>query len=204
LLALTGWDFSVCASSISEDAQPGESPDALARRLAQSKAKAAREGCPPDAVTLAADTLVVHQQEIMGKPITTQDAVLMLQRLRGRNHQVITAVSLELGSGGSELEVCITSVPMRSYSDEEIENYVEGGSPFDKAGSYGIQDSAFQPVNREQFSGCFANVMGLPLCHLVRAMRRRGYEPAQDVPGGCMQFTGYDCTIYSSILRGEL
>ena len=204
LLSLTGWDFSVCAASIPEEVEPGESPAALAKRLAVSKAQVAREGCPPGALTLAADTLVVHQREVMGKPVDADDAILMLRRLRGLNHQVITAVALDYGDGEHEIELCDTDVPMRPYSDEEIEKYVEGGSPLDKAGAYGIQDSPFRPVDSARFLGCFANVMGLPLCHLVRAMRRRGYAPSEDVPGNCMQFTGYDCTIYSSILRGDV
>jgi MAF protein len=203
LLSLTGWDFTVCAASIPEEAKPGESPDGLAKRLAVTKAQAARKGCPSGTLTLAADTLVVHQQEVMGKPVDADEALLMLRQLRGLTHQVITAVALDLGDGDREIELCDTDVPMRLYSDGEIEIYVEGGSPFDKAGAYGIQDSSFRPVDSARFSGCFANVMGLPLCHLVRAMRRRGYATSEDVPGNCMQFTGYDCTIYSSILRSD-
>lgn len=203
LLDLTGWVFSVCSSSVPETPHPGEKPREVARRLALSKAQAARATCPPDTVTLAADTMVVHQQDILGKPADDDEAVSMLQRMRGQSHSVITAVVLDTGGEAAVQELCETSVPMREYHQDEIAEYIRGGSPFDKAGAYGIQDPDFHPVEIQNFSGCFANVMGLPLCHVVRAFRRLGYEPPEDVPQRCIQFTGYDCTIYQTILRSD-
>ena len=204
LLNLTGWAFLVCSSSVSETPLVGETPVQVARRLALSKAQAARAMCSDVAVTLAADTMVVHQQEILGKPDDVDAAVSMLQRLRGQSHSVITAVALDTGEHAPDVELCETSVPMREYRQEEIVQYIRGGSPFDKAGAYGIQDPDFHPVELQSFSGCFANVMGLPLCHVVRAFRKLGYEPPEDVPKRCKQFTGYDCTIYPTILRRPL
>jgi MAF protein len=204
LLNLTGWAFSVCSSQIPETPHAGETPDEVARRLAVSKAQAARATCPEMAVTLAADTMVVHQQKILGKPVDVDDAVSMLQGLQGQNHKVITAVALDMGDETPRLDLCETLVPMREYRQDEIEEYIQGGSPFDKAGAYGIQDPEFHPVDMPKFTGCFANVMGLPLCHLVRTFRKLGYEPPEDVPHRCKQFTGYDCTIYPTILRSAL
>ncbi|TFH36676.1 MAG: septum formation protein Maf [Anaerolineales bacterium] len=204
LFALTGWVFSVCSSPVSETPQSGEAPQDVARRLALSKARAARATCPPDTLTLGADTMVVHQREILGKPACVEEAVAMLERLRGQNHSVITAVAFHHAGAAPLVELCETQVPMRAYHHAEIEEYVRGGSPLDKAGAYGIQDPDFHPVDIDGFSGCFANVMGLPLCHVVRAFRQLGYEPPEDVPQRCIRFTGYDCTIYPTILRGDL
>lgn len=203
LLGLTGWSFSVCSSPVFESATPGEEPEALATRLASSKAQAARQACPDSDVIFAADTLVINKKEILGKPADEAEAIQMLKELRGIVHDVITAIAFDTRDHTTITTLCTSRVPMRDYRDDEIMAYVEGGSPLDKAGAYGIQDSAFHPVDRENFDGCFANVMGLPLCHLVRAMQQLGYEPPGDVPDGCMHFTQYDCTIYPTILRGD-
>jgi MAF protein len=204
LMGLTGWCFSVCSSPVPEAPRLGEEPKELAARLALSKANAARDACPDIAVILAADTMVIHNGVILGKPANAAEALSMLQDLRGLEHEVITAIAL-LDKGQTSLTaLCESRVPMREYDEGEIQVYVEGGSPLDKAGAYGIQDPDFHPVDIENFSDCFANVMGLPLCHLVRAMKQLGYVVLNDVPERCMQFTGYDCTIYPTILRGDL
>jgi septum formation protein len=204
LLALTGWEFRVCSSTVSETPFPGEAPPELAQRLARSKAKAARATCPTTDVTVGADTIVVDRQEIMGKPEDRAEAAAMLQRLRGRGHSVITAVALDTGAEAPLVELCESRVPMRDYDQEQIVAYVLGGSPLDKAGAYGIQDPDLHPVDLNSFEDCYANVMGLPLCHLVRAFSQLGYEPPEDVPQRCKQFTGYDCTVYPTILRSGL
>jgi septum formation protein len=204
LLELTGWAFSVCSSSVSEVRRPEEEPRELAKRLALLKAMVARVDYSEDVITLAADTMVVHGKDILGKPADVDQAVSMLEQLRAQEHLVLTAVVLDPGKQAPQVELCETLVPMRDYHPDEVAAYIAGGSPFDKAGAYGIQDPDFHPVDHKRFAGCYANVMGLPLCHLVRAFRRLGYEPPEDVPQRCKQFTGYDCTIYSNILRGVL
>jgi predicted house-cleaning NTP pyrophosphatase (Maf/HAM1 superfamily) len=90
---------------------------------------------------------------------------------------------------------------MRNYSDAEIEAYVQTGDPLDKAGAYAIQHPRFQPV--ERMEGCFASVMGLPMCHLVRVMRQFGLAPAADVPAECQASLAYQCPVFPAILRGE-
>jgi MAF protein len=204
LMELTGWSFSVCSSPVPEAQVLGEGPKELAARLALSKANAARDTCPDIAVLFAADTMVIHNGAILGKPANAAEAVSMLQDLRGLQHDVITAIALLVKDHTPLTTLCESRVPMREYHKDEIRVYVEGGSPLDKAGAYGIQDPDFHPVDIENFFDCFANVMGLPLCHLVRAMKQLGHEAPNDVPERCMQFTGYDCTIYPTILRGDL
>jgi predicted house-cleaning NTP pyrophosphatase (Maf/HAM1 superfamily) len=90
---------------------------------------------------------------------------------------------------------------MRDYSDEELEAYVQTGDPLDKAGAYGIQHAGFHPV--ERLEGCFASVMGLPLCHLVRTLRQLDVAPNADVPGECQATLNYQCPISRQVLRGD-
>lgn len=176
----------------------------LAGELARAKAAAAVANGRHDFV-LAADTVVIDGEQILGKPEDEADAYQMLRRLRGRSHQVVTAIAIRhLASGRMSLTACLTDVPMRVYSEEELHRYVRSGSPLDKAGAYGIQDAFFAPVDEAAFQGCYANVMGLPLCHLTRALRAYGCEPPQDVPAACARETGYDCPVYGSILRGDV
>ena len=202
LLALTGWEFMVNAPDVDESLLPqGESPADYVLRLAETKARALPAG--PDQIVLAADTTVVAGQDILGKPQDHDEAFAMLRRLGGRTHQVYTGVALLRQSDGLLLkELSVTDVPMRDYSDEEIEAYIQTGDPLDKAGAYGIQHSQFQPV--AHMEGCFASVMGLPLCHVARMMRRLGLSPNADVPVSCQRYLEYDCPVYEKILNGEM
>jgi len=127
----------------------------------------------------------------------------MLRRLRGRTHQVYTAIAvLDPVSSRLLTGLCGSQVPMREYSDDEIEAYIASGDPLDKAGAYAIQNSAFQPVS--DFRGCFANVMGLPLCHLTRTLKEFDIAPRQDVARACQTALQYECAIYPAVLRGEI
>jgi MAF protein len=201
LSALGGWELSVRSSEVDETAHAGESGRELTRRLARMKV-----GTAPSLdgeVVLAADTIVVHQGELIGKPGDADEARLMLERLRGRSHLVVTSIALQTAEGTVVQDPCESTVTMRRYSDEEIERYLEAGGADGKAGAYGIQDGRFDPVDRAAFRDCFANVMGLPLCHVVRSLRRLGVEPMADVPAACKAHTGYDCRVHDSILAGE-
>jgi MAF protein len=203
LLRLTGWDFEPCPVELDESAAPNEPAADLARRLASAKAEAALRVRPEARFLLAADTLVVHQDRVLGKPQDEQDAHRMLMELSGNDHLVISALVLK-GTGGEQAETCETTVPMRDYTASQVASYVQTGSPLDKAGAYGIQDRDFNPVEVDRMGGCFANVMGLPLCHLLSAMRRLGEDSPRDVPLACQSFTRYDCQVYGEILRGEM
>jgi septum formation protein len=202
LLALTGWKVIVKPVAVDEAPQPGESAEAIARRLALAKLRAAALNKDKNELILAADTIVVDGDRLLGKPTDSKDAERMLISLRGRSHSVHTAIALtKMCSGCEEIDICKTMVPMRDYSNKEIEAYIASGEPLDKAGSYGIQDEGFHPVEVERFNDCYANVMGLPLCHVVRAMYRLGYPLSVDVPEACQEFTGYTCTVHHAILR---
>lgn len=202
LLSLTGWDFQIRPAQVDESPLPGETGDRYVLRLSESKARAVASQSSEAQLVVAADTTVVDHGEILGKPRDARQAVIMLERLRGRIHQVYTAVSaLDLQADVLLTDLCCTDVPMRDYRDEEIHTYVSSGDPLDKAGAYAIQHAGFHPV--EGLRGCFANVMGLPLCHLTRTLRKFGIQPAQDVPQTCQAYLDYACPVYGAILIGK-
>jgi MAF protein len=201
LLALGGWAFEVAPADVDETPRPGEAPGGYVRRLAEDKARAAAGLRPEADAVIAADTTVVQGGEILGKPADAAEAEAMLRRLRGRDHQVLTAIAvLRLSDGRLESDLAATSVPMRDYSDEEMAAYIASGDPFDKAGAYAIQHPGFDPA--PDIGGCYANVVGLPLCHLTRTLARLGFAPRADVPAACQHELEYDCPVYRQILEG--
>ncbi len=165
LLAGLGLTFTVDAADVDETPLPGEAPDALVCRLCRAKAQAVAVRYPA-AVVLAADTLVALDGALLGKPVDAAEAVAMLRALRGRAHQVYTAVCVAT-NGALTARLSTSDVTMRPYSDAEIAAYVATGDPLDKAGAYAIQYPAFSPV--ASWDGCYAGIMGLPL-RLVRAL----------------------------------
>jgi MAF protein len=197
LIALTGLSFVVSAANVDESQLANETPADYVLRLAETKARAIQADA--DQLVLAADTTVVDGMDILGKPADDVEAVAMLTRLRGHAHQVYTGVALLRVSDGLLLkDLCVTDVPMRAYSDEEIRAYVATGDPLDKAGAYAIQHPEFRPV--ASMDGCYASVMGLPLCHVVRMLRKMGINTTSDVPAGCQQLLEYRCPVYEHIL----
>ena len=211
LLALGGWKFTVQPAEVDESQHPGETPSGYVLRLAKSKARACaashwnsrRMPADEDRIFLAADTaVVVDGNAILGKPRDTSQAVEMLRRLRSRTHQVYTGIAVtRVSEGNLCTDLCVTDVPMRIYSDEEIETYVASGDPLDKAGAYAIQHSRFHPV--ETISGCYASVMGLPLCHLTRTLRHFNIFPKTNLSADCQSSLEYICSISAAVLRGE-
>lgn len=141
----------------------------LVGALNVAAAKAGRAGeILADEVLVAADTLVVADGRVLGKPADPPEAVRMLRGLRERAHAVLTGVALRRGDGRAWGGVVSTSVVMRGYTDAEIAVYVARGEPFDKAGGYAVQDTAFRPV--ERLDGCYLNVVGLPLCAVAAGL----------------------------------
>lgn len=202
MITWTGWTFSVQPADIDESQLPGESPAAYVERLALSKAREVAGQAGEGQFVLAADTIVADGAALLGKPASAEEARQMLRCLRGRVHQVYTALALlDPASGRLETDLCVTRVPMRDYSDSEIEAYIASTDPLDKAGAYAIQHAGFHPV--ENFSGCYASVMGLPLCHLQRTARRMGIEPSSDIHVVCQKNLKYTCPIFAAVLRGE-
>jgi septum formation protein len=196
LLSLTGWLFAVSAADVDESQYANESPADYVLRLAETKARAVHADA--DQIVLAADTTVVDGTDILGKPQDRAEATAMLKRLRGHSHQVYTGIALLRRVDGLLLtDLCVTDVPMRDYSDEEIETYVQTGDPLDKAGAYAIQHPEFKPVT--QLDGCFASVMGLPICHVIRLMRQMDIQPQTDFFRSCETLLEYQCPVSSVI-----
>lgn len=202
LFSLGGWDFQVVVTDVDETPLADEPPRDYVLRLAQAKARAIQPRAESEALIVGSDTTVALDDSIFGKPADEAEAERMLKHLRGRTHQVYTALALhDRRSGQTLTELSITDVPMRNYSDDEISAYIQTGDPMDKAGAYAIQHRGFRPV--EAMQGCYAGVMGLPLCHLVRALRRFDVYPSADVPAACQSFLNYSCPVSSAILSGE-
>jgi len=200
LLSLTGLDFQVQPADLDEILLPGEHPWDHVLRLAQSKAREAVRIAGGSGFFLAADTIVVDADAILGKPVDKQEAISMLNGLRGHTHQVYTGLALCRSRGDHVVtDICIVDVPMRNFSDEEINTYVASGDPLDKAGAYAIQHEGFQPV--DNLRGCFAGVMGLSLCHLMRMFKRMDVTLNEDIPSRCQAELNYDCPIWQDILN---
>ncbi len=183
ILARLGWTFAVIRPDIDETPYPAEPPDQYVARLSREKALIVRsslvwENDPESdesALIIAADTTVALDSEILGKPADAAEATTMLRQLRGRTHTVFTGITVcRADTNDMETVVTATQVHMRDYSDDEIVRYVTTGDPFDKAGSYAIQHAFFRPV--ERIEGCYANVMGLPLCTLYRLLAADGVK----------------------------
>ncbi len=198
LLALVDLPFEIIVADVDESLRAGESPREYVIRLAEEKARAASVRADASQVVAAADTAVVDADAVLGKPADPSEAKRMLRRLRGRVHRVFTGIAvLRVRDGNILTDVCVTDVPMRAYSDAEIEAYVTTGDPLDKAGAYAIQHADFQPV--ESMKGCYASVMGLPFCHLMRLLRLMDFPLGADVPARCQSFLKYDCPVYKEI-----
>ncbi|MFC2029047.1 Maf family protein [Chloroflexota bacterium] len=200
LLSLTGLDFQVQPADLDETMLPAEHPWDHVLRLARGKAKEAVQIVAGSGFFLAADTIVVDADAILGKPADQLEAASMLKGLRGHTHQVYTGMALCSASGSQETtDICIVDVPIRNFSDEDLSVYVASGDPLDKAGAYAIQHEGFQPVGDLQ--GCYAGVMGLSLCHLVRMFRRLEVKLNEDIPSRCQAELAYDCPVWQDILN---
>jgi septum formation protein len=164
LLTQAGYRFEVQPSSIPEARRPGEDAIRFATRLAREKAEeifARHTPSTTPVMVLGADTVVVCDGEIMGKPADGADATRMLLLLSGRTHQVVTGVAVVWDVGSAEVAAEMTQVTMRTLSPEEVAAYVASGEPMDKAGAYAIQGYAGRWIPR--INGCYFNVVGLPL-----------------------------------------
>jgi septum formation protein len=173
LLAAAGIEFTVLAFDIDETPLTDEGPEAHVRRLAEEKARAAAAQ-RPDAIILGADTVVVVDGRILGKPTDAEDAGAMLGALSGRAHEVITGVALiapadTAGPAAAAIAIARTQVWFFPLTDAEISWYVASGEPMDKAGAYAIQGLASRFV--ERIDGSYSNVVGLPVALVYRMLR---------------------------------
>ena len=172
LLKLAGLEFETIPSDVDETLQPELTPHQQVMALAHLKAETVAKN-HPDKCVIASDTIVVLDNEILGKPIDESDAAVMLKKLSAKSHQVMTAVTIMHGNRQiSHTFIHVTDVEFYDMSDEWIADYVKTGEPMDKAGAYGIQGLGFELVKR--IDGDYYSVMGLPIAMLKRELRQLG------------------------------
>jgi septum formation protein len=177
LLEQLGVAFAVLDVDVPEQRATGESPQDYVSRVARDKARAGIAALAPagDARVLGADTEVVLDEEVFGKPRDAADAAAMLRRLSGRTHAVISAVWL-VGAGAEQCELCVSQVRFATLDEAAIAAYVATGEPFGKAGGYAIQGRGAAMV--AHLDGSYSGVMGLPLFETARLLRAGGISPA--------------------------
>ena len=182
----------IVGSGDDEDApRPGEPAHAYVQRLALAKARHALAAHAPNAASaliLGADTAVAINSAILGKPVDQAHAARMLKLLRGRPHRVVSGIALiDAATGRHATAARASAVHMRRYTDAEIAAYIASAQPYDKAGAYAAQDAAFNPAAR--IDGCYLNVIGLPLCDVLRLLADFGaparIKPDWRIPHGC-------------------
>lgn len=173
LLAQIGFSAGVQPSHIDETPRTGEPPAEYVLRMAREKAAACPAAGRHDAVVLAADTAVVLDGKILGKPATRREAADMLRGLSGRAHQVMTAIAL-VWEGRARQQVVVSDVHFAALNEEQINRYLDSGEADDKAGAYGIQGRAATFVSH--LSGSYSAVVGLPLFEVAQLLREWGVE----------------------------
>lgn len=202
LLAALGAQFEVCPADVDETPRAGETPLETQQRITREKARRAQCAVPLDehAIIIACDTTVLLDGIMLNKPTTPDEARAMLRALRGRAHQVQSTLVVRRGEQET-LDVVVSTVTMRAYSEDEIERYIASGDPFDKAGGYAVQHALFRPV--AHIRGCPLNVVGLPLCFL-RARLPFLADPAPL----CAQLFGAPCPAHlgdpNHVVSGEV
>jgi septum formation protein len=175
ILRDAGFTFTVMSSAVDETPIPGESAQDLVQRLADAKAELVAARAVGPAIVIAADTAVLIDGEILGKPRTTDDASQMLTRLGGRVHSVLTGVTLiRLPDAERRSFVETTLVHFAPLSPEDLAHYLATEEPFDKAGAYAIQGRAGRYIPR--IEGCYYNVVGLPLARMCHALSELGWS----------------------------
>ena len=175
LLSLLGIPFTVRAADIDETMDPEKPPFDEVARVSRLKALAVSRG--EEDIVIAADTIVVCQGKVLGKPHSEDEAASMLRLLSGRDHQVMTGCTILYGDR-AETFTEVTSLHFRPLSEKEIQKYVQSGEPMDKAGAYGIQGGA--ALFCEKLEGDYYNVMGLPVCRLYETLCRTVPEVMED------------------------
>jgi len=175
ILRAAGFTFTVMSSAVDETPVPGESAQDLVQRLADAKAELVAARAVGPAIVIAADTAVLIDNEILGKPRTTDDARHMLAKLSGHVHDVVTGVTvIRLPDAERRTFVETTHVRFAQLTPEELTNYLSTDEPFDKAGAYAIQGRAARYIPR--IEGCYYNVVGLPLARLCHSLTELGWS----------------------------
>ena len=175
ILSESGFDLKIIPASVDEDAILTQGSDLVSAVRALALAKASYvAGSNVGEFVLGADTIVVFENEVFGKPESSEQACEMLNRLSGRQHKVVTGVAIVNPVGQSHTKFVSTSVVFRNLEDDEISKYVSSDLSLDKAGGYGIQDSSFAPV--ASYDECYLNVVGLPMCATSDLLGISGFE----------------------------
>jgi septum formation protein len=178
VLRNAGFVFEIRPADVDETRQPHEAAEDYVRRVAQAKARAISEPARADrerAIVIAADTIVLAEGQILGKPRDAEDARRMLRLFSGKTHEVLTALSvINVPAAKEALHVEKTRVEFLKMSEEEMETYIQTGEPLDKAGAYGIQGIAGRFATR--IEGCYFNVLGLPLSRLWTTLQSLGWK----------------------------
>ena len=174
ILANAGLPFSVLSSAVDESPHPGETPEALVLRLANAKADLVTARAVGPAIVVGADTVVVLDDKILGKPRSKEEARHMRQQLSGRTHSVLTGVAMvRLPDCERRQFTDSTLVHFRPVTEEEISAYLATEEPHDKAGAYAIQGQAGRYIPR--IEGCYFNVVGLPLSRVLTELKTLGW-----------------------------
>ena len=174
LLAEMGLKFQILPSDVPEEPKPGEPAEEVVRRLSAEKAWAVASNVGQGFV-IGADSMVVLEGEVIGKPSDAAEARRMLLRLRGTRHQVATGVTVvDAASGHSLSDFMTSSITLRDLSESEIDDSIASGTPLDKAGAYAVQDLDLRPA--QSWDGCYSNIVGLPLCRLGEMLAELGYS----------------------------
>ncbi len=180
ILRDAGLSFAVVSSAVDETPYPGETPQILVQRLADAKADLVAARAVGMAIVIAADTVVALDGQLLGKPRSTDDARRMLEQLSARTHSVHTGVSLIRLPDAERLHfVETTLVTFSKLTADDISQYLGTEEPYDKAGSYAIQGRAGRYIPR--IEGCYYNVVGLPLSHLLAALKELGWTEGQEM-----------------------
>lgn len=175
ILTNAGLSFSALSSAVDETPHAGEKPEELVLRLANTKAELAAARAVGPAIVLAADTVVVVDGKILGKPSSKEDARQMLEQLSGRTHSVLTGIALlRLPDNQRRQFTESTLVQFRPIAGEELAAYLATGEPYDKAGAYAIQGLAARFIPR--IEGCYFNVVGLPLSRVLSELHALGWS----------------------------
>ena len=191
LLGEMGLKFQIVPSGVPEVPMPGEPPEDVVRRLSADKALAVASTVGQGFV-IGADSMVVLEGEVIGKPTDAAEARLMLLRLRGTRHQVATGVTVVDAASGRYLSDSMTSnITLRDMSEQEIDASIATGTPLDKAGAYAVQDTELQPA--QSWDGCYSNIVGLPLCRLGEMLAELGYPLPPDWPEKAARVCGDSC-----------
>jgi septum formation protein len=172
LLRLLQIEFEAQSSQVAEFAEANESPRAMVVRLARAKAEAVHK-LRPEAIIIGADTVVVCDSQVFGKPASLEDARRILRQLSGRTHEVLTGVCVIHGHT-RKVDCSRTVVEFSSLTKQEVEWYLRTGEPMDKAGAYGIQGLGARFISR--VNGCYSNIVGLPLSLLYQMLKQVDYR----------------------------